>query len=159
MLHDIVLAWPRSSNTCTKGMCASARGLGHSNIQMFCWPAHSVHVATSCNHVAGCCIEMLRAFGQALILWTQIFYQSVTQSYYVTNFVTSHSMTRFDIHHHYYRTFSKSKISKTTYLVVFSKQTSFFKLSKSAWVRDKAMTSAPHFANIFAVLRPIPREK
>lgn len=126
MLHDIVLVWPRSSNTCTKGMCASARGLGHTNIQMFCWPAHSVHVATSCNHVAGCCIEKLRAFGQALILWTQTFYQSVTQSYYVTNFVTSHSMTRFDIHHHYYRTFSKSKISKTTYLVCLEQTNLFF---------------------------------
>lgn len=68
-------------------------------------------------------------------------------------------MARFDIYRQYYTTFSKSKISKTTYLVCLSNQTSFFKLSKSAWVRDKAMTSAPHFANIFAVLRPIPREK
>ena len=31
------------------------------------WPARSTHVATSCNNVARCCVEMLRAFGQALI--------------------------------------------------------------------------------------------
>lgn len=38
-------------------------------------------------------------------------------------------------------------------------RTSSFKLSKSAWVRDKAMTSAPHSTNILAVLRPIPLNK
>ena len=29
------------------------------------WPARSTHVATSRNNVARCCVEMLRAFGQA----------------------------------------------------------------------------------------------
>ena len=29
------------------------------------WPARSITVATSCNNVARCCVEMLRAFGQA----------------------------------------------------------------------------------------------
>ena len=29
------------------------------------WPVHSTLVATSCNNVARCCVEMLRAFGQA----------------------------------------------------------------------------------------------
>ena len=38
-------------------------------------------------------------------------------------------------------------------------RTSSFKLSKSVWVRDKAMTSAPHSTNILAVLRPIPLNK
>ena len=31
----------------------------------FVWPPRSTHVATSCNNVARCCVEMLRAFGQA----------------------------------------------------------------------------------------------
>ena len=31
--------------------------------------------------------------------------------------------------------------------------------SKSDWVLDKAMTSAPHLTNIFAVSRPIPVQK
>ena len=30
------------------------------------WPVRSTHVATSCSKVARCCVEMLRAFGQAL---------------------------------------------------------------------------------------------
>ena len=30
------------------------------------WPARSITVATSCNNVARCCVEMLRAFGQVL---------------------------------------------------------------------------------------------
>ena len=29
------------------------------------WPARSITVAKSCNNVASCCVEMLRAFGQA----------------------------------------------------------------------------------------------
>ena len=29
------------------------------------WPARSITVATSCNNFARCCVEMLRAFGQA----------------------------------------------------------------------------------------------
>ena len=32
------------------------------------WPARSITVATSCNNVARCCVEMLRAFGQAFKL-------------------------------------------------------------------------------------------
>ena len=30
------------------------------------WPARSITVSTSCNNVARCCVDMLRAFGQAL---------------------------------------------------------------------------------------------
>ena len=45
------------------------------------------------------------------------------------------------------------------YFVTGRDVTSSFKLSKSAWVRDKAMTSAPHSTNILAVLRPIPLNK
>ena len=35
-------------------------------------------------------------------------------------------------------------------------RTSFCKESKSDCVLDKAITSAPHFTNVFAVSRPIP---
>lgn len=45
------------------------------------------------------------------------------------------------------------------YFLTGRDRTSSFKLSKSAWVRDKAMTSAPHSTNILAVLRPIPLNK
>ena len=32
------------------------------------WPARSIAAATSCNNVARCCVEMLRAFGEALTI-------------------------------------------------------------------------------------------
>lgn len=64
-----------------KGMSASSTGCAPGawdtltstcsveNVENVCvWPAHSAHVATSCNHVAECCIEMLQAFGQAVTL-------------------------------------------------------------------------------------------
>ena len=37
------------------------------------WPARSITVATSCNNVARCCVEMLRAFGQAFKLPINVF--------------------------------------------------------------------------------------
>ena len=52
----------------------SARGLGHirphAELKMLraFWPARSTHIATSCNNVVRCCVEMLQAFGQAFTL-------------------------------------------------------------------------------------------
>ena len=48
------------------------------------------------------------------------------------------------------------KLLKCSLTCTKSDHTSSFKLSKSACVLDKAMTSAPHSTNILAVLRPIP---
>ena len=71
----------------------------------------SQHHATMLQDVALKCCE----------LWTGLNTLNTNfLSYYVTNFVTSHSMTR------YYRTFSKSKISKTTYLVCLEQTNLFF---------------------------------
>ena len=43
--------------------------LRHVAMNVACvWPARSITVATSSNNVARCCVEMLRAFGQAFIL-------------------------------------------------------------------------------------------
>ena len=42
----------------------------HVVINVACvWPARSITFATSCNNVARCCVEMLRAFGQALTVF------------------------------------------------------------------------------------------
>ena len=49
-----------SSSSCAPGPWA------HKHLHVACvWPARSTHVATSCNNVARCCVEILQAFGQA----------------------------------------------------------------------------------------------
>ena len=52
---------PGAWGTCTLTCCVD----NDENVACF-WPPRSEHVATSCNNVARCCVEMLRAFGQTL---------------------------------------------------------------------------------------------
>ena len=126
MLHDIVLIWPHSCNTVAQRACVLVPG-AWDTLTSRCsvgLPTQymSQHHATISQDVAlKCCKHLDRPwyFEHKLSI-------SVTQPYYVTNSVTSHSMTRFDIHHHYYSTFSKSKISKTTYLVCLEQPNLFF---------------------------------
>ena len=68
-----VKAWPNARNTSTQhhakllGTTCCVRLANLLRYVACVWPVHSTHVATSCNNVARCCVEMLRTFGQAFI--------------------------------------------------------------------------------------------
>ena len=73
-----VKAWPNARNISTQhlatllGTTCCVRLATLLRYVACVWPVHSTPVATSCNKVARCCVEMFRAFGQALRRWVQV---------------------------------------------------------------------------------------
>ena len=71
IIQQILKAWPNARNISTQhlatllGTTCCVRLATVLRYVACVWPVHSTHVATSCNNVARCCVEMLRAFGQA----------------------------------------------------------------------------------------------